>query len=183
MRVILPTNQLSGHAGAVHGVLVRIARITASNMVSANEVSRLSTGCCNNASTAPVPAAWIRPTAWGSGTARSPDSASRRTRASRHAGARGGSGRPCEASGGAEQDVKVRVGNPKSMWDRHARRSSTGSPSSRDATSAFAATYVAITCSATASIRPSLSPNFQKIVGAGTPATFATGRVGTALTQ
>ncbi len=73
------------------------------------------------------------------------------------------------------------LAKPNSTCLRQApRRSSTGSPPSLLACTVLAATYVVITCSATASMSPSLSPKSRKIVGAGTPAACATARVVTA---
>jgi len=66
-------------------------------------------------------------------------------------------------SGSLRRRKTAGLPRPKSIWARHPERRSSSGPTSCAAaasrTSDFTATWVAITCSATASKSPSLSPN------------------------
>lgn len=114
-----------------------------------------------------VPAAWIMPTARGSLTRSRPAAATRRTRASRTRLPACAPGERATLVGSLKRRNRARLATPNSICDRQpACRSSSGSTLSADAACTIAVfddAKAAVTCSATASIRPSLSPNRRSL--------------------
>ncbi|OEI67420.1 hypothetical protein Cus16_3020 [Curtobacterium sp. ER1/6] len=143
-------------ATAAHARSARSLRRSSSASSASSASSRI-------ASTVPVPAAWTSRTASASRTSNRPTAATRRNRSSSACSPAATAGDPRPRRGSLMMTKRSGFARPKAIVASHPERSAaTGSvPSAApSATSAaFSAAKTVIACSATASSRPSLSPN------------------------